>query len=1023
MLLAANAFADEPNNVDEQRQVRSLLADRCFLCHGPDEESREADLRLDTREGAIRGGLVPGDAEASELMRRVVADDVDLRMPPPDSGKTPLSTAELAILRRWINAGAKYDVHWSFRKPQRPKLPPSTGASLEQSGLDRFVNAKLDAEGIEPASPADRYSLIRRVTLDLTGLPPSIEAIDAFVNDPSPDAYQQVVDRLLASPQYGERWALWWLDLARYADSNGYESDRTRSIWPWRDWVIDALNNDMTFDKFTIEQIAGDMLPNATDATRIATGFHRNTWINEEGGHDWEQFRHESIVDRVHTTGTVFLGLTVACAQCHDHKYDPITQREYWQLFAFLNNADEPDFWVADPEIRDRQQQIDIEIARRIAARAAHFPPLDPDVAADKKNESRRQHLDMKFRAWVDQPANRPLRWSLLDPVSAVSEGNATMTELDDHSILLTGDRPEIDSYEMVYETDANRVTGFRLEAITDSRLPNFGPGRGSFMGDGAFAISEFRVEILEASGTDKPDGTDGNVRPSSTSMEFARAIANTTSRSGVHSLAEETQIKNSIDDNKLTHWSIQGGPGKQPVAVFETTRPYDLPAGTRLRVTILQNFVHQRTLGRFRLYATGDDGPMHADQRSTSIDSLLRKEFQDHTESDRKTLKKHYLSIAPELSAYNDEIQKLQDTRPLHPTTFVFAERTNKNKRQSHVHERGEYQRPGENVSPAVPVALHPLRNDLPRNRMGLAQWLVDADNPLVARVAANQLWQSFFGRGIVSTPEDFGLQGAAPSHPKLLDWLAVEFQRNWSLKSLQRRIVTSAAYRRSSTVSPELSARDPQNILLSRGPRVRVDAETIRDIALAASGLMVHTLGGPSVFPPQPSEAGNTFGPFKWETSVGADRYRRGLYTFRKRAGPYAAFATFDAPPPNTCAMIRRRSNTPLQALAQLNDLVIVEASRALAERVLHEASGDDTERIRHAFRLVLSRPPTDAELSLLVEYHTRQWQRFDTGSLDAQKVYGAESSDNAELTALAAMTTVARLVLNLDETITKE
>ncbi|MGI9432717.1 MAG: DUF1549 and DUF1553 domain-containing protein, partial [Myxococcota bacterium] len=789
----------------------------------------------------------------------------------------------------------------------RPELPSTRHSHRARSAIDRFIWARLDAEGLAPSPPADRYALIRRVSLDLTGLPPSIEDADAFVNDRDPNAYAKVVDRLLASPRYGERWALWWLDLARYADSNGYESDRTRSIWPWRDWVITALNDDMPFDRFTIEQIAGDMLPEPTVAQRIATGFHRNTWINEEGGHDWEQFRYESVVDRVHTTCTVFLGLTAACAQCHDHKYDPISQREYFQLFAFLNNADEPDLWVPDPEIRKRQEETDAEVARRVSERAAHFPPLGPELVNLTADESRRQHLDAKLRAWLGAPPERPIRWRLLDPVSAVSNGNATMTELDDRSVLVTGDRPEVDTYEIVYETDAQRVTGFRLEALPDPRLPNYGPGRGSYNGDGAFVITEFRVDLdrapKRAQTPGKAAGSEADNPPQR--LEFARAYAN------YHK--DKHAIDNSIDGNKLTSWFIGGGAGKRHVAVFETARPYEIAAGTRLQVTILQNFVHQQALGRFRLFVTCDAGPHHSDPRPTSIDVLLAKDAGSRTDDDRRTLRDYYLSVAPELGPYNDEIQKLRDSRPRFPTTFVFEQRPDTEIRPTHVHVRGEYRRPDEEVSAAVPAVLPPLIEDAPRDRLAFAKWLVDDRNPLVGRVIANQLWQAFFGRGIVSTPENFGVQGAPPSHPKLLDWLAIELQRaGWSLKSLQRQIVMSAVYRQSSKFSPELVQRDPQNILLARGPRVRVDAETIRDVALETSGLLIGTLGGPSVFPPQPVEAGSTFGPFKWVDSTGADRYRRGLYTFRKRSGPYASFATFDAPPSNTCAMSRRRSNT---------------------------------------------------------------------------------------------------------------
>lgn len=1126
-------------------------------------------------------------------------------------------TAATEELQASASKGGKE--HWAFRVPMKPETPPSGNAGRARSAIDRFVWARLNTEGLSPSPPADRYTLLRRASLDLTGLPPSIEEVDDFVSDSAPNAYAKVVDRLLASPHYGERWALWWLDLARYADSNGYESDRTRSIWPYRDWVIGAFNNDMPFEQFIVEQIAGDMLPGATASQRIATGFHRNTWINEEGGHDWEQFRYESVVDRVHTTATVFLGLTMACAQCHDHKHDPVSQREYWQLFDFFNNADEPDFWVPDPEVRKRQMEIDAEIIRRVAERGRKFPPLGPEMSwmvvqptaahaeegatlaigkdggitvsgenpatntytivaetplaniesfrlevlpsgekdevpigrADDGNyviselrirvaplqdgkesadfeshwstltlvsakedcpsfaqgfhivgdaidsnpksgwagdrastdlttrrdvsfaasmptgfkngtrvefrieqnfgrsltmrrfrlsvgvpklsgellkltgdESRKYHLDTKFDAWLENPPKRAINWNSMDPITAVSEGNATMTELKDGSILVMGDRPEVDTYEIVYGTDANRVTGILLEALPDERLPNYGPGRGSYNGDGAFVVTEFRVELHPAPApTNKTgglgsetgnDGRDGTPKR----IEFTHAYATYQ--------AKGHEINNAIDGNKLTSWFIGGGAGKRHVAVFETVRPYEIEVGTRLRVTILQNYVHQQALGRFRLLVTGDDAPLHSDLRPAAIDALMLKDADSRTNAEQRILRDYYLSVAPELRSYNDEIQKLRDSRPRLPTTLVFKERRAKDRRSTHIHIRGEYQRPGEKVWAAVPAVLHSFPKDAPRDRLTFAKWLVDDRNPLVGRVIANQLWQSFFGRGLVSTPENFGVQGSPPSHPKLLDWLAIEFRRGGrSFKSINRQIVMSEIYRQSSKVLPEIAKRDPQNILLARGPRVRVVAETIRDIGLKASGLIVGTLGGPSVFPPQPIDTGTTFGPFRWRDSMGSDRYRRGLYTFRKRGGPYASFATFDAPPPNTCTMSRHLSNTPLQALTQLNDLVVIEASRALARRVFHEGPKDVAGRIRHAFRLSLARPPTGMELGWLIDFYEIQRLRLEEGSLDSTVIYGSQvdNLNMAKMRDLAAMTTVARLLLNLDETITKE
>ena len=1112
------------------------------------------------------------------------------------------SEEQTAVNARPATNESASDNHWAFRFPTRPELPSSKYTRLARSPIDHFVWARIETEGLTPSTPADRYTLIRRLSLDLIGLPPSIEEVDAFVNDPDPEAYVKLVDRLLASPQYGERWALWWLDVARYADSNGYESDRTRSIWPWRDWVVRALNDDMPFDQFTIEQIAGDMLPDASISQRIATGFHRNTWINEEGGHDWEQFRYESVVDRVHTTGTVFLGMTVACAQCHDHKYDPLTQREYWKLFAFLNNADEPDLWVPDNAIKQHQNSIDKEVSQLVSDRAAQFPTLEIDkkwevgrpvyvgstagskltiekdlslvasgnspskdtyiVVADlpirkvafirlevlpgnneeedwigraedgdfvitdfsirlaprhnqshqeealnswtdrtfvsatenrekfalphhviseaiddnpqsgwagargsldfrtprevsftiaepltfengtriefrieqnmgrhltmrrfrlsagvsaknKANlsepESRKQHLESRFRTWLEAPPKRPIQWNLLNPVNSTSSGNATMTELKDHSILVTGDRPEVDTYEIIYETKLSRVTGFRLEAIPDERLPNYGPGRGSYNGDGAFVVTEFRASI--------ESNSEAGDFAQKQNVEFGHAYANYHQSDHV--------IEHAIDGNKLTGWFIGGATGKKHAAVFETKHPYEIPVGSRFHVTVLQNFVHQQALGRFRLFVTGDEGPLHSDPRPIEIDKLLNEHDRSRTEDARTTLRDYFLSIAPELAQYNARIESLLDSRPRFATTFVFRERQKRHQRPTHVHVRGEYSRPDEEVLPAVPAVLHPLPAEAPRNRLTFAKWLVDDRNPLVGRVLANQIWQSFFGRGIVSTPENFGIQGERPSHPKLLDWLAVELQNSgWSIKSLQRQIVMSAVYRQSSQVSPELHKRDPQNILLARGARFRVNAETIRDILLEASDLMIKTIGGPSVFPSQPEEAGQTFGPFQWKESTGNDRYRRGIYTFRKRGGPYAAFATFDAPPPNICVMSRRRSNTPLQALAQLNDLVVIESSRALARRVLDEVSGDITSRLRHAYRIVLTRPPSKSELTALIDFHQRQYHRCKEGSLDAAAIYGVSTEDEVTgLPSLAAMTTVARLLFNLDETLTKE
>jgi hypothetical protein len=876
--------------------------------------------------------------------------------------------------------------HWAFRVPQRPDIPAVAQPELCRNPIDHFVHGRLEREGLEPSKEADRYTLIRRLSLDLTGLPPSIDEVDRFVADDAPDAYDRLVDRLLSSPPYGERWALWWLDAARYADTNGYEIDRPRSMWPYRDWVINAFNRDLPFDRFTIEQIAGDMLPQPSIDQRVATGFNRNSFMNEEGGHDWEQFRYESIVDRVQTTATVFLGLTLACARCHDHKYDPILQREYYEFFALLNNDDEPELAVLDPEILKRQADVDNKIARLEVERAERLP----------------DDWERNFHAWCDEQSNQSTRWTLLKPAHVVSQNNATMTKLSDGSLLVTGDRPELDRYEIDCETDIERITGFRLEAIPDPRLPHHGPGRGSVMDDGTFVVTEFDVRAF-------PNKSDAAVP-----LRFARA--DSTFHHG------ERTAEKAIDGNRLTSWHIQGGAGKKHVAVFQLERPYECSGDTRLNITISQNFVHQQTLGRFRMYVTGDMAELPARLRSTTVDEILLCNPKARTAQQRRELKVHYLSVAPELSEFNTAIETLRESRPRLPTTLVMAER--REPRTTHLHIRGDFRRPGIAVTGNVPAVLPPISAGQSPDRLSLAEWVVDERNPLTARVIMNQLWQQYFGLGIVITPEDFGTQGELPSHPQLLDWLSTEFQRQkWSLKAAHRLIVTSAVYRQSASATAELRSKDPENVLLARAPRHRLEPERIRDVLLMVSGLLDHRLGGPSVFPSQPAAAASSFH-FTWTESAGSDKFRRGLYTFRRRTAPYAMFSLFDAPTGNICSVHRHRSNTPLQALALLNDDLTLAAARALAVRVVQLDAGDLESRARLAFRACVTRPPDTVEMNQLLAFYQRQHKRLVAGELNAAEITGTQRVPAGDtLEDLAVWTMVARLLLNLDETITKE
>ena len=905
------------------------------------------------------------------------------------------------------------DGHWAFRRPICPDLPAVRNVQWCQNPIDRFILARLESEGLKPAPRADRNTLLRRLNLDLTGLPPSREDVAVFVPDRQPEILEHTVERLLASSHFGERWAVWWLDGARYADTNGYEVDRPRMIWAYRDWVIQAINDDMPFDQFTIEQLAGDMLSGATVQQRVATGFHRNSFMNEEGGHDWEQFRYESVVDRVHTTATVFMGLTLACAQCHDHKFDPFTQVEYYRFFALLNNADEPELDLTDPAILSRQSEIDSQIAHLEADRAGQFP-LTGDPASESQNsneeklrspapEHRQEFLDHRFAKWIKREAESAVHWHLLRPHQAVSHNGATIRILDDSSLLVTGDRPELDTYEVICDTSLRQVTGFRLEAIPDARLPNHGPGRGSVISDGTFTVTEFDVQAQQGDSANEPR-----------TLNFVRADA-------TYHHGKRTADK-AIDDNRLTSWHTNGGARQRHVAVFETDEPFVGNGQTRFRFSILQNFVHQQTLGRFRLYVTGDQKSLQASLRDPDIDAILLTSETDRSEQQTARLRRYFLSVADELADYNRNIDELRKIRPQLPTTLVMSQRSVP--RVTHVHIRGEYRRPGDVVSAGVPGVLHPLEADTPPSRLTLARWLIDRRNPLTARVIVNQIWQQYFGRGLVDTPEDFGTQGALPSHPQLLDWLAVELmEQDWSLKAIHRLITRSATYQQTSRMSKELQDRDPENILLARGPRHQVSSEMVRDIILWTSGLLDTTIGGPGVFPAQPAGALSGFDGKAWITSDGGNRYRRSLYTFRRRSVPFAMLSLFDAPPGLTCTVQRRRSTTPLQALALLNDSLTIDASRTLARRILAKEGLQPDEQLILGFEMCTSRSPDTEELKLIREFHHLQQRHLseqpDLAALLLATQLPADITPSPEL---AAWSVTARLLLNLDEVIVK-
>jgi hypothetical protein len=1003
VLVLAAALPAAAAPVDFTRDVRPILSQHCFKCHGNDDNARKAGLRLDQRDSALRQGksgetpIVPGKSGESELVRRIESDD-DTEVMPPPATKKPLSAAQKAILKQWIADGAEYKAHWSLVAPKQAPLPTVKQADWPKNPIDYFVLARLEAAGLRPSPAADKYTLVRRVYLDLIGLPPTPAEADAFVNDKSADGYERLVDRLLRSPHYGERWARRWLDLARYADTNGYEKDRPRTMWAYRDWVIRALNEDLPFDQFTIQQLAGDMLPAATLDQKIATGFHRNTMLNEEGGADPLEFRWHAVNDRVATTGTVWLGLTLNCCQCHNHKFDPITQKEYYQLEAFLDNCDEPQIDVPSTEVAAKRAELEKQIAAREAGLPTRFPtdPLAQPGDSRSEAEQRRDYLNARFEAWLAVERAKAVTWTVLKPVEA--KGNIPLLTVEpDGSVFVSGDKSKRDIYDLSFRSEVKNITAIRIEALPDERLPNGGPGRVNYEGPfGDFFLCEAtltnggkRVRLGMASA----DYADGNNKP-----------------------------QNVVDGDPLTGWSINGGQGRAHALVLNLAQPISKPG--RLDLSLLFEKYYAAGLGKFRVSVTTDNKKAEARGIPAEVEHLIRTPTDKLSAADRAVLLKVFLSLAPELKAARDEIKKQRDTLPKPPTALVIAERPAHYPRTTFVHKRGEFTQPTEPVKPGVPAALPPLPTGANADRLTFARWLVSPENPLTARVTVNRAWAAFFGRGIVRTTEDFGVQGEPPTHPELLDWLAVDFvNHGWSMKRLHKQIVMSATYRQSSRVTPALWEKDPKNELISRGPRFRLEAEAVRDSALKVAGLLSEKIGGPSVFPPQPPSvtAEGAYGQLKWEPSPGEDRYRRGLYTFTKRTAPFAMSITFDGPSGEACVARREVSNTPLQALTLLNDAVFVEAAQSLGRKLADSTEPTDA-KARDLFRRCLVRPPTVDELKLVVGFYEAQKKRFADKAAELAELSGGADVVQP-LVERAAWTAAARAVLNLDEMVTKE
>jgi mono/diheme cytochrome c family protein len=1007
LLIALFAVAANAAEIDFARDVRPILASNCFDCHGPDKAARKAGRRLDNRSGAYAEtdgvrAVVPGDLGHSELFRRISSSDPGERMPPAKTKRT-LSDGEVATLRSWIEQGGNYAEHWAFIRPARPELPEVKRKGWVRGEIDRFVLARLEKEGMAPSPEADRYTLIKRVYLDLIGLPPTPGEADAFVSDESQDAYEKVVDRLLKSKHYGERWARRWLDLARYSDTNGYEKDRPRSIWPYRDWVINAINSGMPFDQFTVEQLAGDMLPNASVSHRVATGFHRNTMLNEEGGIDPLEFRFHAMVDRVATTGTTWLGLTLMCAQCHTHKYDPIEHSEYYGIMAFLNNADEPDLDVPDPQLKQRRRKLEFDIAMAERDLVNQFP-FPHEIRFSKEAEQspevkalRREWVDKRFSKWIESARSKAVNWRILKPVE-LSSTMPKLRVLEDGSVLATGDQTKRDIYSTRFKPSLRGITALRLEVLPHESLPAGGPGFAYYEGPkGDFFLSELSIR---AGG--KP------VKVSDASETYAKI--------GIGSGKVSAAL--TLDGKGETGWSTAKAGGKRHVAVYVFEKPIDQAASLDLEMLFERHY--PAGLGRYRISVTDQTEIPSANEIPDEVERHLLKSAKDWSWEEREAVFAHFLATDPALKEARAEIDKMRAQLPEFAATLAFQERPEDHPRPTYRHHRGEYVQPREGVIAGLP-AVFGVPDRVPKNRLEFARWLVDGQNPLTARVVMNRQWEAIFGRGIVKTSEDFGTQSSSPSHPALLDWLATEFvRRKWSVKEMHRLIVSSATYRQSSNLRPESAMKDPENILLARGARLRIEAEMVRDLTLAASGLLSSAIGGPSVYPPQPKSVTDlSYGKFTWNTSTGPDRYRRSLYTFAKRTAPFAAYLTFDGVSGESCIPKRERSNTPLQALTLLNDEVFIEAARALAKLAMGNAR-DEAEIVVQVFRRCLIRAPSPAEVTDLRGFYREQLTRLGQGELDASRIHPEATKSAPEL---AAWTMTARAILNLDETITKE
>jgi mono/diheme cytochrome c family protein len=1032
--------------IDFAKDIEPIFSGHCYSCHGPGKQ--ESALRLDRKAAALMGGesfgaqaIIAGNSAESVLIQAVAHTHPDLKM--PRKGER-LGTEQVGLLRAWIDQGAAWPesavapardpkAHWAFKAPVRPLPPAVKDRKWIRSPADQFILARLERDGLKPSTEADKVTLLRRLSLDLIGLPPTPAEVDAFLADQSKDAYEKQVERLLASPHYGERWGRHWLDAARYADSDGYEKDMSRQVHFYRDYVINAFNQDLPYDQFLIEQVAGDQLPNATQDQIVATGFLRNSMLNQEGAIDPEQFRMDAMFDRMDAIGKAMLGLTIQCAQCHHHKYDPISQEEYYRMFAFINSDHE-----ARPAVYTADEQMKIAAIRRGIA----------EIEDDLKH--RAPDWEKRMARWEDSVRNDQPEWITLSDLHYEGDMAQRYDFLKDGSMLACGYAPTKMTQWWRTTNNLSGLTAFRIELLTDPNLPFGGPGRAF---NGTCALTDFFVEATDVQNkTNKAKakwvGASADYDQPERKLEDNFYDKSTNSR-------VTGPIQFAIDGDGNTAWGINAGPGRrnqERKAVFVAEKPLGFNSGTYWRIGVQQNHGGwnsddhmNNNLGRYRISATRAAGDIKADPLPKKVRDIITVVPRGRrTAAQHAAVFSYWRSTLPEWQEANARIDKLMDDWPEGATALTLLAR--EEGRKTSVLKRGDWLKPTKPVTAGVPAVLHSLPKDAPATRLSFGKWIADRQSPTTARVFVNRVWQAYFGIGLVSTSEDFGVQAEAPSHPDLLDWLAVEFMepaddgtrstqhasRPWSIKHLHRLIVNSATYRQSSKVTPGLLERDPYNRLLARGSRFRVEGEIVRDIALAASGLLNPKIGGRSVMPPAPEflfQPPASYAPFPWKDEVGEEKYRRALYTFRRRSTPYPMLQTFDVPNADISCVRRLRSNSPLQALVSLNEPLFVECAQSLARKTLEEGGRTDAERVTYAFRRTLSRPPVEEEKQELLVLLEKQKRRIAEGWVNPVEIATGDSKVPSTLpagvtpTQLAAYTVVSRVLLNLDETITRE